>query len=134
VQADVEQTAGIDVVADAGLMGPAVVNTSTGNYKMRAWYVEGSIIPFRWGAAEDRFLRLIFRWDDVDTNSKANFTPFDKYRITPGMELQFASNARLRLEWQYNTLRDYGKAPKPFRDAGGEKHITMLMWSLITWF
>ncbi len=114
--------------------GPASINTSTGDYKMRAWYVEGSFIPFRWGPAEDRFLRLVFRWDKVDTNTKVDFTPFNKKRVTPGMELQFASSARFRYEFQYSTLDDFERAPSAFRAAGGQEVITMHMFSLITWF
>ena len=131
VQADVDQEAGINPVTAAG---PAAINTSTGDYKMRAWYVEGSFIPFRWGPAEDRFLRLVFRWDKVDTNTKVDFTPFNKKRVTPGMELQFASSARFRYEFQYSTLDDFKRAPSAFRAAGGQEVITMHMFSLITWF
>lgn len=131
VHADVEQDAGINPVTAPG---PAAINTSTGDYNMVAWYVEGSVIPVRWGPREDRYLRLVFRYDDVVTNDKISFTPFDKKRITPGMELQFAHNTRFRYEWQYNTLEDFEKAPAPFVAAGGEEHITMHMFSVIFWF
>ncbi len=129
VLADVEQDAGINPIG-----APAIINDSTGDYNMVAWYVEGSVIPVRWGPREDRFLRLVFRYDDVVTNDKISFTPFDKKRITPGVELQFAHNTRLRYEWQYHTLEDFEKAPTPFKAAGGEEHITMHMWSVIFWF
>ena len=134
VRADVEQTAGIDPVANAGLTGPASINLSTGDYRMHSWYVEGSYIPFRWGAAEDRYLRLVLRHDDISTNNKVAFTPFNKYRITPGMELQFASNARFRYEYQYQKLRDFANAPAAYRNAGGKEEITMHMLSMIFWF
>lgn len=131
VQADVDQSAGTNVVTAPG---PASVNTSTGDYSSSAWYVEGSYIPLRWGPADDRYLRLVFRYDEVDTNNKVDFTPFNKYRITPGMELQFASNVRLRYEFQHSKLRDFSNAPGPFKTAGGKEHINMHMLSMIFWF
>ena len=129
VTADVEQDAGTNLIADAGLMGPAPVNTTTGNYNMVAWYLEGSVIPVRW--VGDRFLRLVVRYDDVDTNDKTPFTPFDRSRITVGTEWQFALNTRFRYEWQRTKLRDFSKAPAPFRDAGGKEKIIMNMISMI---
>ena len=129
VTADVEQDAGVNPVADAGLMGPAPINTTTGDYKMNAWYVEGSVIPVRWVGS--RFLRLVARYDDVDTNDKAVFTPFDRARITVGVEWQFALNTRLRYEWQRTELHDFANAPGPFRDAGGEEKVIMNMASVI---
>ena len=131
VEAKVDQTAGTNLFMG---VGPPAINTSTSDYFMTAWYVEGSFIPLRWGARKDRYLRLVFRYDYVDTNTKVNFTPFHRFRYTPGTELQFASNARLRYEWQYHTLADFESAPTPFRLAGGKKHVTMHMISVIFWF
>ena len=129
VQADVEQSAGTNVVTAPG---PAAINTSSGDYTLNAWYVEGSYIPFRWGPSDNRYLRLVLRYDDVETNNKVDFSPFNKYRITPGMELQFSSFTRLRYEFQYQTLKD--SRPAAFKAAGGKKHINMHMLSMIFWF
>ena len=128
VTADVEQEAGFDPVADSGKMGPAMINTTTGDYTMHAYYVEGSFIPFRWPG--DRFLRLVTRYDDVDTNDKARFTPFDRSRITLGMEFQFATNTRFRYEWQRAKI-DFSNVPGPYKDAGGKEVIQMHMASVI---
>ncbi len=129
VLADVEQEAGIDPVADAGLPGPAGLNTSQSDYSMKAWYLEGSFVPKRW--EKDQYVRLVFRLDDVDTNDNAPFTPFDRGRITVGAEWQFAPNSRLRYEWQKTTIDDFEKAPLPFRMAGGKEEINMNMASVI---
>ena len=134
VQADVEQAAGTNVVAAVPLTGPAAINTSSGDYTMYAWYVEGSYIPYRWGPSDDRYIRLVFRYDEVNTNDKVSFTPFNKYRITPGAELQFSAFTRFRYEYQYHTLKDFSNAPGPFKAAGGKKHINMHMLSMIFWF
>ncbi len=128
-QADVEQTAGTNVTG-----GSPAINTSTGDYSLYAWYVEGSYIPFRWGPSDNRYLRLVVRYDDVETNNKVDFSPFSKYRITPGMELQFSSFTRFRYEFQYQTLKDFRNAPAAFKAAGGKRHITMHMLSMIFWF
>jgi hypothetical protein len=130
VQADVEQTAGINVVS---LPGPAG-NASTGDYTAKSWYVEGSYIPVRWGPSDDRYLRLLLRYDEVETNDKVDFSPVNRRRITPGMEVQFSSFTRFRYEFQYHTLRDFRNAPAPFLAAGGERHVTMHMLSMIFWF
>ncbi len=132
VTAHVEQDAGIDPVADAGLIGPAGINTSTGDYNMRAWYVEGSVIPVRWDA--DRFLRLVGRYDNVDTNDEIGFTPFHRWRTTLGVEWQFTANVRLRYEWQRAVLEDFANAPPPYGNAGGEEIIQMHMASVIFFF
>ena len=129
VVGQVDQDGGFDPVAAAGLMGPAALNTSTGDYDMQAWYVEGSVVPVR--GANARYLRLIGRYDDVDTNDQIGFTPFDRSRVTLGTEVQFAPNTRARLEWQRSVLDDFANAPGPFVAAGGEKTIKMLMASVI---
>ena len=129
VIASVEQDAGIDPVADAGMVGPATLNTSTGDYNMNAYYLEASVVPIRW--PNDRFLRLVTRYDAVDTNDKAMFTPFDRSRITLGLEWQLGKNTRLRYEWQRAKLHDFDKAPMPYKMAGGKEVIQMHMPSLI---
>jgi hypothetical protein len=132
VLAEVEQTAGFDPVAAAGLTpnNPAI-NTTTGDYHMKAWYAEASFIPFRYGRGKNRFFRLVFRYYDVDTNDKASFTPWDRSRITAGMEWQFAPNTRFRYEWQRHEIDDFQNAPAPYRNAGGEEIIEMNMASVI---
>jgi len=133
VTADVEQTPGINPVV--GVTGPnPTSNQTTGDYKMNALYVEGSVIPLRYGPNGDRYLRVIYRYDDVDTNDKASFTPFDRSRHTYGAEWQFAKNTRLRYEYQDHTLDDFDRAPAPFIAAGGERNVTMHMASIIFWF
>ena len=129
VKAEVEQDAGFDPVADSGQMGPAMLNTTTGDYNMRAYYVEGSFIPLR--LPRDRYLRLVARYDDVDTNDKIMFTPFDRSRITFGMELQLAINTRFRYEWQRTKIDDFSKAPMPYKITGGKEIIRMHMASII---
>ncbi len=132
VTASVEQTAGVNPVTDPLSGGAAMLNTSTGDYDMNAWYVEGSYVPIRYSG--DRFVRLVLRYDDVDTNDQAVFTPFDRSRITVGSEWQFVNQARLRYEWQRHTLDDFGKAPAAFVAAGGKERITTHMISIIFWF
>ncbi len=127
--ARVEQDAGIDPVAARGLMGPAMLNMSTGNYNMRAWYVEGAVAPFRWN--NGHFVKLVARFDNVDTNDRVAFTPFDRSRITAGGEWQFALNTRVRFEWQRSKIHDFQNSPPPFRGAGGQEVIRMFMGSLI---
>lgn len=131
VRADVEQTAGINVVT---AMGPGSINTSTGDYEMAAWFVEGSYVPLRYGEADERFVKVVFRADDVDTNNKALFTPFDRSRVTLGMEWGFLPDIRFRFEVQRHSLDDFDKAPIAFMNAGGEEHVTMYMASLIAYF
>jgi len=133
VTASVEQTAGVNPVTEAASAGAAGVNTSTGNYDMNAWYVEASYIPMRYGGG-DRFIRMVLRFDDVDTNDQAAFTPFDRSRITVGSEWQFVDHARFRYEWQRNTIDDFGNAPAAFVAAGGKERITVHMVSMIFWF
>ena len=101
---------------------------------MEAWYLEGSYIPLRYGSDDDRYLRLIARYDDVDTNDKALFTPWDRSRITLGTEWQFDPNARLRFEWQSSELDNFSDAPLPYKRAGGKRHVEMYMFSFIFWF
>jgi hypothetical protein len=132
VMANVEQDAGIDLVANAGMTGPALINTSSGDYSMEAFYLEGSVIPFRW--SEDRFLRFVARYDEVDTNNKVVFTPFNRSRITLGVEWQFARNTRFRYEFQRSKINDFDKAPIPFKSAGGKEFITIHMPSIIVSF
>jgi len=126
--ADVEQTAGINVVTAPG---PGL-NVSTGDYEMSAWYVEGAYTALRYGT--NNFLKAIVRFDAVDTNDQAMFTPFDRSRVTAGLEWQFINNVRLRLEHQENEINDFQNAPAPFIAAGGEKDISMTMMSLIAYF
>jgi len=128
VHADVEQT------AVPGTNPLEILNAPTGDYNMDAWYIEGSVVPLYYGENDSRYLRFIARFDDLDTNDKAPFTPWDRNRFTLGTEWQFISNARLRYEWQYHTLDDFSNAPAPFVAAGGEEHINMHMVSAIFWF
>ncbi len=121
VKAQVEQ--------DAGPGATVAINTATGDYTMQAWYVEGSVVPARY--KNDKYLRLIIRYDDVDTNDKVAFTPWDRSRITAGMEWQFAHNTRFRYEWQRHEIDDFENAPSPYKNAGGEERIKMHMVSLI---
>ena len=125
--ATVEQDAGINP-------GGPPLNISTGDYEMMAWYVEGSIVPWRWGDEEDRYVRLVARYDNVDTNNEAAFTPFNRSRITLGAEYQFVSYARLRFEVQHNKIHNFQNAPAPYLSAGGEEDIVMAMASVIFWF
>ena len=129
--ARVEQDAGINVVEEDG---PDAINESTDDYHMEAWYVEGSVIPIRYGEKDDRYLRLIFRYDDLDTNDEALFTPFDRWRLTPGVEWQFVNYVRLRYEYQYSEIADFGEAPQAYKDAGGKSKIDMHMASIIFYF
>ena len=93
------------------------------------FYVEGSVVPLRWEG--ERFLRLVARFDNVDTNDKAIFTPFDRSRITVGFEWQFGRNTRFRYEWQRSKVHDFDKAPMPYKLAGGKEIIQMHMPSVI---
>lgn len=129
VKVEVEQEAGFDPVTDAGMTGPAGLNTTTGDYGMNAWYVEASIVPLRY--ALNRYLRLVARYDEVDTNDEASFTPFDRSRITLETEWQFETNTRLRYEFQRSKIDDFQNAPAPFVAAGGEETIDMSMVSII---
>ncbi len=106
-----------------------MANTTVGDYKMNAFYIEGSVIPLRWST--DRFLRLVARFDNVDTNDKVMFTPFDRSRITVGLEWQFGKNTRFRYEYQRATIHDFDKAPPAFTAAGGEETVQMHMPSVI---
>ncbi len=126
VKAHVEQSAGFDPVGFAGTAG---LNTTTGSYDMQAWYVEGSVVTVRYEG--EKYLRLILRYDDLDTNDKAGFNPWDRSRITAGTEWQFASNTRVRYEWQRHQIDDFEKAPGPYKNSGGEETIKMHMVSLI---
>jgi hypothetical protein len=128
VFAEVDQREGINIVQE---MGPASINTSTGDYDMQAWYAEGSFIPYRYGKVEDMYIKAIARYDDVDTNDEATFTPWDRSRITLGTEWKFNLNSMLRYEWQYHKLDNFTDAPDSFKDAGGKEHIKMHMISII---
>lgn len=125
--ARVEQIAGLTVGSFAG---PAP-NLTTATYNMRAWYLEGAYRAWEYG--EDRWLKLVARFDDVDTNDKAAFTPFDRSRFTLGLEWQYAPRARLRYEFQKHTIDDYEKAPPPIANSV-PKHPGMHMVSVIFWF
>ena len=57
-------------------MGPRAINASTDNDHKKAWYVEGALIPFRYGINSSRFVRFILVYDEVDANNAATFTPF----------------------------------------------------------
>jgi hypothetical protein len=127
--ADVEQTAGVNVIT---VPGPGALNTSTGDYKMSAWYLEGSYTAFRYD--NNKFLKIILRFDEVDTNDQAAFTPFDRSRTTVGLEWQFLHNIRLRAEHQKSDINGFENAPGPFIAAGGEDKVTMTMFSLIAYF
>lgn len=108
---------------------PLAINAATGDYQMMAWYAELSYVVVRYKG--EKYLRLIARYDDVDTNDKAFFTPWDRSRVTGGMEFQFAPNARFRYEWQRSEIHDFQRAPQPYKDAGGKEKITMNMASVI---
>ena len=147
--ARVQQIAGFDPVAAAGLAPSPGINATTGSYNMKSWYLEGSRVVHRWHQCtcekvhaddecekteSDRYLRFVARYDYIDTNDKAVFTPFHRDRITLGAELQFTANTRLRYEWQQHFLNDYDSAPAPFVAAGGQRNVFMHMTSLIFWF
>ena len=73
------------------------------------------------------------RLDDVDTNDEATFTPWDRSRITGGIEWQFSPQVRLRYEYQYHTIDDYENAPPPVANSVPE-NPGMHMVSVIFWF
>jgi len=131
VRADIEQTAGINEVE---AMGPSGVNTSTGDYTMSASYVEGAYKVWQYGAQKERYVKMVLRFDKVNTNDEASFTPFHRTRQTYGVEWQFLHNIRLRAEHQRHTLEDFDNAPPPFSAAGGGEEITMNMISIIANF
>ncbi len=130
-RANVEQPPGINPVTATG---PATINMSTGNYSMNAWYVEGTVIAFRYGPDKTRYVRAIIRYDEVDSNNKATFTPFDRSRITAGLEWEFLRNIRFRYEWQRSTLHSFDNAPAPYILSGGKEYIRMNMLSVIAYF
>ena len=143
--AHIQQNAGFDPVADAGLAPSPGLNTTTGSYNMRSWYLEASRVVHRWrrctpcksGDEEqecDRNLRLIGRYDYIQTNDKVSFTPWHRDRMTLGLELQFTSNSRFRYEYQHHWLNDYSAAPAPYVAAGGQPTVSMHMASCIFWF
>jgi hypothetical protein len=129
--AHIDQEAGINIVTAPG---PAAVNTSTGNYDMRAWYLEGAYTPYRYGTGDNNYIKLIARYDDVDSNDKAAFTPFDRSRITLGTEWQFLNNMKFRYEWQRSSIDSFDNAPAAYVNAGGREHIQMNMLSVIANF
>lgn len=129
--ARVDQKAGINVVSKPG---PAAINVSTGDYKMKAWYVEGVYTWLRYGGAKQRYFSTILRLDDLITNDQVVFSPFNRSRVTLGAEWQFMRNIRLRGEWQRSNLKDFNVAPGPYVAAGGGENIDMKMISLIAYF
>ena len=124
--AEVDQVAGVLVPSAPPL------NTSTGDYKMTTYYLEGTYTAFVW--PEDRWLKFIARYDAVDSNDQATFTPFRRDRWTGGLEWQFSPGARFRAEYQRSTIADFENAPGPYIDAGGKENIDMLMFSVVFWF
>ncbi|PCJ47063.1 MAG: hypothetical protein COA99_01685 [Moraxellaceae bacterium] len=131
VVADVEQTAGVDPV---GVMMTAGINTSSGDYTMTASYIEGAYNVFEYGNSNKNYVKLIVRYDRVNTNDEVMFTPFNRSRNTIGLEWQFINNIKLRYESQRHTLEDFDNAPQPFIDAGGEETVRMNMLSIIANF
>lgn len=128
--ASVEQNAGTNTI----MMGPAPINTSTGDYNMSASFVETSVDVMQYGPGDARYVKLIHRYDTVNTNDEAMFTPFDRTRHTFGVEWEFTHNIRLRFEHQRHTLENFDASPMPFRNAGGEENVTMNMLSIIAYF
>ncbi len=128
--ASVEQNAGTNTI----MMGPAPINTSTGDYNMSASFIEADVDVLQYGAGDVRYVKLIYRYDTVNTNDEAIFTPFDRSRHTFGVEWEFTHNIRLRFEHQRHTLENYDASPMPFRNAGGEENVTMNMFSIIAYF
>ncbi len=59
------------------------------------------------------------------------FTPFDRSRVTLGLEWEYLKNMRFRYEWQRHEIDNFSNAPAPYVAAGGRKEITMHMISLI---
>ncbi|PCI46087.1 MAG: hypothetical protein COB51_07930 [Moraxellaceae bacterium] len=131
VRAEVEQTAGLNPVV---AMGPSGVNISTGDYSMSASYLEGAYSVKKYGDNNSQYVKLVLRYDRVNTNDEASFTPFHRSRQTFGVEWQFVKDVRLRAEHQRHTLEDFENAPGPFVAAGGEEEITMDMLSIIANF
>ncbi len=126
--ARVEQEA--DLFADGDTLS-LMPNRTTGNYGMNAWYVEAAARVAEYG--EDHWVKLIARYDEVDTNDQVGFTPFDRSRFTAGLEWQFDQNARLRYEFQQSTIHDYMIAMGTVRDSVPE-NPSMHMLSVIFWF
>ena len=134
-KANVEQTDSALAVPAAQPGAAYLVNKATGDYGLWAWYVEGSVKAYQWGEDEDRFLRLVLRYDRTVTNDRLGiFSPFNRSRWTYGTEIQFVANARLRYEYQKAEIDNFQLAPAPYTAAGGEKEATMNMTSLIFWF
>lgn len=131
VKAHVEETPGLLITSAPG---PLALNTTTGDYNMHAWYLEGSAVPLRYGEDQNRFIRIVTRVDDVDTNNKISFTPFDRFRVTTGAEWEFLPQIRFRYEWQRSFLDDFAAAPTPYKAAGGQRLIDMHMASVIAYF
>ncbi len=126
--ANVEQDPGLTPAGDTLALMP---NLTTGDYGMHAWYIEAATRVADYG--EDHWVKLIARYDDVDTNDKVMFTPFDRSRITVGLEWQFDSSARLRYEFQRNSIHDYGSAMPSVQNSVPE-NPSMHMVSIIFWF
>jgi hypothetical protein len=130
VQAEVEQEEGVLLPGVADL--PNRLFHSTGDYGLRAWYVELSRVALRWGPT--KWLRGIVRADDVDTNDRVEFTPFDRSRLTYGLEYQFQSQTRLRVEYQQSRIDAFESAPTPYVQSGGNERPHTTMVSMIFWF
>lgn len=126
--ARVEQEAGLFADGDTLMI---MSNQTTGNYHMNSWYIEAAARVLEYG--EDNWVKLIARYDDVDTNDEAMFTPFDRSRITAGLEWQFDQSARLRYEFQRSTIDDYENAMPMVQDSVPE-NPSMHMLSVIFWF
>lgn len=131
VNADVEQTMGINPVTATG---PAMLNMSTGDYQMSSWFIEPSYKVMEYGEKNQNYLTLVARYDTVQTNDQAAFSPFHRDRVTAGLEWGFFTNMALRLEFQQHTLKDFSAAPAPFIAAGGSEKIDMSMASIIVRF
>ncbi len=131
VVADVEEEAGLLTTTAPG---PVAINTTTGDYQMKAWYIEAAKVLYRYGPSSEKYIKAVARLDDVDTNDKAIFIPFDRSRVTLGAEWEFAKNIRTRYEWQKSRIDDFHNAPGPYIAAGGEQDVTMHMASIIASF
>lgn len=123
----VEQVGGQLPVGAADLMP----NYTTGDHDLSSLWLEAAWRGLRFD--RHRWLSAIVRYDEVDTNDEAMFTPFDRHRWTLGSEWQFHSNARLRFEWQRARIHDFAQAPSMVADSL-EEEPTMSMLSLIAWF
>ena len=101
---------------------------------MSASYIETGYNILRYGIVKSNYVKVIIRHDKVNTNDEAAFTPFNRKRLTYGVEWEFMHNIKLRYEYQVSTLEDFDRAPGPFVAAGGRENIKMNMISLIANF